>query len=252
MKRYGLIGFPLTHTFSPSYFNQKFANENINAFYEAYPIESIQLIKELIASTENLIGLSVTIPYKTQVISYLDLISKEANSIGAVNCIKIINGQLYGFNTDFIGFIESLKPLLRENIKSALILGSGGSSQAVQYALTQLNIEYKIVSSSGHGNYSYQDLSEEIIANNLLIVNTTPLGMYPILDMLPSIPYQFLTKEHLLYDLIYNPERTLFLQKGLAQKTTIKNGIEMLHVQAEKSWEIWNNQQKDDDFIPVR
>lgn len=251
-QQYGLIGFPLSHSFSPDFFNQKFEQNNIAAIYKSYPIEDIALLPKLLFEESGLKGLNVTIPYKTSVIPYLDFISKEAQQIGAVNCIKIAGAKLFGYNTDHYGFTASLKPLLAQGIKAALVLGSGGSAQAVIYALRQMNIAYQIVSHSGQGNYDYSDLNEEIIQSHLLIINTTPLGMYPHTENYPAIPYSFLSEKHLLFDLIYNPEQTAFLRQGAARGAAIKNGLEMLQLQAEKSWEIWNEEEDLTEFISLK
>lgn len=249
-QQYGLIGFPLSHSFSPDFFNQKFEQDNIAAIYNCYPIEDIALLPKLLIEVPELKGLNVTIPYKTSVIPYLDFISQEAQQIGAVNCIKIAGAKLFGYNTDHYGFTASLKPLLHQGIKAGLVLGSGGSAQAVKYALRQMNIAYHIVSHSGQGTYDYADLNEDIIQSHPLIINTTPLGMYPHTKEFPPIPYSFLSEKHLLFDLIYNPEQTAFLKQGAARGAVIKNGLEMLQLQAEKSWEIWN--EVDSEFISLK
>lgn len=240
MEQYGIIGFPLSHSFSPAYFTEKFAAEKMDCVYHSYSIDSIGQLPGLIKAKPEMCGLNVTIPYKTTVIPYLDFISKSAQAINAVNCLKIVEGKLYGFNTDHFGFTETLKPLLNNEMNKALVLGTGGSSKAVCFALSQLGIEYKLVSASGKGDLSYNELTGETLQEHLLIVNTTPLGMFPETGQCPDIPYQFLSEKHLLYDLIYNPKETLFLQKGKEHKSSIKNGYEMLIVQADKSWEIWN------------
>lgn len=236
---YGLIGYPLSHSFSPAYFNNKFATENIDGRYDAYAIPSVEDLKTLLQEHPQLKGLNVTIPYKEQVLPLLNEIDAAAREIGAVNCIKIEVGKLIGYNTDHIGFAESLKPLLQPQHTHALILGTGGAAKAVMYALSQLDIQYKIVSRTG-GDMQYADVDEGIMDIYKLIINTTPLGMYPAIDTAPEIPYQFIDSSHLLYDLVYNPEETLFLQKGKQQGTAIKNGYEMLILQAEASWQIWN------------
>lgn len=250
MQQYGLIGYPLSHSFSPKYFNQKFAAEKIDALYISYPIASIKEIENLI--NQNLSGINVTIPYKSAVIPFLNKINKAAKEIDAVNCVKIVEGKLYGFNTDQFGFAESLKPLLRKDMNSALVLGTGGSSKAVCYALRQLAINYKLVSASGKGDLAYEEITEEIMKSHLLVINTTPLGMHPKTEECPSIPYQFLNELHVLYDLIYNPTETLFLQKGKQQNAVVKNGLEMLHLQAEKSWEIWMDNEAIMDTIAIK
>lgn len=237
--QYGLIGYPLSHSFSPAYFNNKFATENIDGRYDAYAIPSVEDLKTLLKEHPHLKGLNVTIPYKEQVLPLLYETDAAAREIGAVNCIKIEVGKLIGYNTDHVGFAESLKPLLQTKHTHALILGTGGAAKSVMYALKQLGVEYKIVSRTG-GDMQYADVDKEIMDIYKLIINTTPLGMYPATDTAPEIPYEYLTKEHLLYDLVYNPEETLFLQKGKQQGATIKNGYEMLILQAEASWQIWN------------
>lgn len=241
MKQYGIIGYPLSHSFSPAYFNDKFAAEKIDAEYLSLPVKIITQVAGLQERYPDLMGLNVTIPHKTTIIPYLDFISTAAREINAVNCIKITDGKLHGFNTDYFGFGESLKSLLNNTLPTALVLGTGGSSKAICYALSQMGIEYKLVSATGKGDYAYAELNEKTVQENLLIINTTPLGMFPSIDACPDIPYHFLTENHLLYDLIYNPEETLFLQKGKAQHATIKSGYEMLLLQAEKSWQIWND-----------
>ena len=237
--QYGLIGYPLSHSFSPTYFNEKFVMENIDARYNAYAIPSVEDLKTLLKEYPQLKGLNVTIPYKEQVLPLLNEIDVAAREIGAVNCIKIEVGKLIGYNTDHIGFAESLKPLLQPQHTHALVLVTGWAAKDVMYALLKLGIEYKIVSRSG-GDIQYADVDEEVMNKHKLIINTTPLGMYPAIDIAPEIPYEYLTKEHLLYDLVYNPEETLFLQKGKQQGAAIKNGYEMLILQAEASWQIWN------------
>lgn len=241
MDQYGIIGNPLSHSFSPAYFNARFAREGIHSDYSAFPLDSISFLPGLIAAHPALRGLNVTIPYKTAVIPYLQGLSAPASAINAVNCIRIVEGKLFGFNTDHYGFSESLKPLLPTDSTDALVLGTGGSSKAVCYALEQLSLHYHLVSASGNGDYAYGDLSETIIRSHLLIINTTPLGMSPHTDECPGIPYHFLGEHHLLYDLVYNPEETLFLQKGREQGARTKNGYEMLLLQADQSWAIWNS-----------
>lgn len=237
----GLIGYPLSHSFSPSYFAEKFKTLGIeNSEYKAYSIDDIQKIDSIFDN--GVTGLNVTIPYKEQVIPFLDELSDEAYKIGAVNTIKIVDGKKIGFNTDVYGFEQSiLKQLNGTQVKHALILGSGGASKAVKYTLDKLGIENQIISRR-KPYLTYQELDEEIIKNHKLIVNTTPLGMYPNIDDCPDIPYVGLSAEHFLYDLVYNPEKTLFLKQGEIAKTSIKNGNDMLVLQAEKSWQIWNQQ----------
>lgn len=248
MKIYGLIGKKLEHSFSPNFFQQKFKLENIkDANYQLYPLQSIQEFNLLIQNNPNLSGLNVTIPYKTDIIPYLDKITSAAKEIRAVNTIKFESSlkslQLIGYNTDYIGFIESLKPFLKPYHSKALVLGTGGSSKAVQYALKQLNINFLMVSRNPiHQNQiDYSMLTKDLITEYKIIINTTPVGMFPNTEQKPNIPYSFLTPKHLLYDLIYNPEKTLFLQEGEKKGCQIKNGLEMLNIQAEYSWKIWNN-----------
>lgn len=236
---YGLIGYPLSHSFSPTYFNKKFATEGIGARYEAYPLANINELPALLKTNPTLQGLNVTIPYKQQVIPYLDAIDDAAKTIGAVNCIKITDDKLTGYNTDWIGFTESLRPLLQTQHTRALVLGSGGGAKAVVYALQQMGIAHSIVSRTG-GDYQYIKLTEAIICQHTIIINTTPLGMYPHVDDCPAIPYQYLSAQYLLYDLIYNPAETLFLQRGKDAGALTKNGYEMLLRQAEAAWAIWN------------
>lgn len=237
--QYGLIGYPLSHSFSPAYFNTKFASEKIGARYDAYAIPAIDELTALLKEHPLLKGLNVTIPYKEQVLPLLHDIDTAARDIGAVNCIDIRYGRLVGYNTDYIGFAESLRPLLQAQHTHALVLGTGGAAKAVIYALKQLGIEYKIVSRTG-GDMQYADVGEQVLKQYKLIINTTPVGMYPEIDKAPDIAYQYLGKEHLLYDLVYNPEETMFLQKGMQQGAIIKNGYEMLILQAEAAWQIWN------------
>ncbi|MFZ4263508.1 shikimate dehydrogenase family protein [Sphingobacterium sp. HJSM2_6] len=250
MRKLGLIGYPLSHSFSKKYYLEKFSNEGIKHIdYDLYPIPSINDFKALYNNTANLYGVNVTIPYKQEVIPLLNELSEEAKEIAAVNCIQIkrIEGQsepyLKGFNTDAYGFSESIKPLLKSHHKKALILGNGGATKAVIYSLKQLGIDYQIVSRKANGqSLSYDQLNENIIKDHLLIINCSPVGTYPNLDECPNIPYSGISKEHLLYDLIYNPEETKFLTIGKSKGATIKNGYEMLILQAEKNWEIWNQE----------
>lgn len=243
---YGIIGYPLAHSFSPAYFTNKFAKENIEAVYNAFPITSIDELPALIWANHNLKGLNVTIPYKESVLSYLHEIDEDAARVGAVNCITINRKVLKGYNTDIIGFKQSLIPVLQPYHKHALILGTGGGSKAVAFVLEQLGIPYVYVSRcKGNGIWAYDEITPEIIAQRHLIINTTPLGMYPNVDSYPPIPYYALTSHHLLFDLIYNPIETKFLDLGKQNGAAIKNGYEMLHIQAEESWNIWcrqNNQ----------
>lgn len=240
MKRYGLIGKKLTHTFSPSYFSKKFEDEKIfNSEYKAYELETISEILQLVDSGIN--GLNVTIPYKEAVIPFLDEMDDTASEIMAVNTIKIEKGLLKGFNTDFYGFKTSLLEKLEPNFNGkALILGTGGASKAVAHVLKKQNIPYKFVSRTS-GDLKYSDLSKDTIVDHKLIINTTPLGMYPKTDSKPDLVYEGFGNQHLAFDLIYNPEKTLFLACAEAQGAHILNGLRMLVLQAEKSWEIWNS-----------
>lgn len=244
---YGLIGYPLGHSFSAKYFNNKFAQEGIDNSYCLFPLKSIEELIDLLNNKPSLQGLNVTIPYKEKVISYLQNISPEAKAIGAVNVINITSSNtgrapiLSGYNTDWKGFSLSLIPLLSEKIKSALVLGTGGASKAVIFALKKLGIQAKSVSRNKSENcLTYSELTQEVIKRHLLIVNTTPLGMSPDIASFPDIPYQYLTEQHICYDLVYNPQVTEFMKKSEANGAKVKNGLEMLHLQAELSWEIWN------------
>jgi shikimate dehydrogenase len=244
-KVFGLIGQTVSHSFSKAYFDEKFFREGLRDYrYELFPLGNITEIETLLHDTKGLTGLNVTIPYKEQVIKYLDEVDGFAQKIGAVNVIRIKDGKLKGFNTDSEAFRETLEKWLPVDHKfKALVLGTGGSSKAVQEALHKLKIEYTLVSRDARkGVISYSDLEKDAsyVSNSKLIINTTPLGMSPNTEAMPPIDYELLTSEHFVYDLIYNPARTLFLQKAEMRGATIKNGLEMLHVQAEKSWAIWN------------
>lgn len=247
VNKYGLIGFPLGHSFSKKYFSEKFKKEGIKASYDLYPLESISELEQLLREESLLKGLNVTIPYKEAVLPYLSSISEEAKKIGAVNTIKIKISDsanekfLEGYNTDFIGFRDSLQPLLNEEIKNALILGTGGASKAVKFALESLGINTTYVSRHPKdGQLTYQELTSDIIDSNLLIVNTTPLGMSPNIDSCPEIPYHLLSSSHISYDLVYNPEITEFMKRSAQYGAKVKNGLEMLYMQAEAAWKIWN------------
>lgn len=237
---YGIVGYPLTHSFSPAYFNKKFETLGLEESYELFPIETIEDFKDILKANPELKGVNVTIPYKQTVIDFLDHIDATALAVGAVNCIKIEQGKTKGFNTDVTGFTDTLKPLLQPHHTAALILGTGGAAKAVAYALQQLGITYNLVSrNKRNGCLTYDGLDESIFQQHQLIINTTPAGMFPLTGNFPAIPYQFLNKAHLLYDLIYNPRETLFLQKGKAYGADTKNGYDMLIAQAEASWNIW-------------
>ncbi|MBO7478396.1 MAG: shikimate dehydrogenase [Salinivirgaceae bacterium] len=247
MKTYGLVGYPLGHSFSQDYFTKKFAAENIDAQYLNFQIEDIALFPEKVLTAPGLAGLNVTIPYKQKVMQFLDEIDETAQRIGAVNVVKIIrNGdkiRLRGCNSDVVGFENSLRPLLKPCHTQAFILGTGGASKAVRYVLEKLGIDYQFVSrnaDAANNILSYQQLTAELIENHKLIVNCTPLGMSPKTDACPDIPYSAIGPDHLSFDLIYNPETTLFLQKAKERGATIKNGLDMLIGQAVRAWEIWN------------
>ena len=244
MIKLGLIGYPLVHSFSKKYFNEKFDNENIkNVSYQNYELKNINELKSLIKRNSDLRGLNVTIPYKEKVIKYLDKIDEKYLNIGAVNVIKIIDNKLFGINTDYEAFKITLKEWLDNSFNSkALILGTGGSSKSVSLALKELNIDHNFVSRKKRKNvFSYDELLDiKTFSNYKLIINTTPLGMYPKINLLPNIPYRLITKNYFLYDLVYNPKTTKFLEKGKRKGAKIKNGLEMLHLQAELSWNYWN------------
>lgn len=244
-KIYGLIGFPLIHSFSQNYFNQKFEAEGIKARYLNFELPDIGDFMEVISEYPTLAGLNVTIPYKEQVIPYLNELDEDAAKIGAVNVIKIIRNKgslkFKGYNSDIIGFTDSISPLLNERRKKALVLGTGGASKAVVRGLENLGITATLVSRSAReGVITYEELTPEVMAENLIIVNTTPLGMYPHVDECPDIPYDCLTKEHLCYDLLYNPDVTMFMRKAEEYGAETKNGLEMLLLQAFAAWNIWN------------
>lgn len=242
MRVFGLIGYPLSHSFSKKYFTDKFEREGIaGCLYELFPLPTIEALLPLLQKQPELEGLNVTIPYKQQVLAYLDE-SKIPAGLNACNCINITGGRLTGYNTDVTGFELSIIPLLKSWHKKALILGNGGATAAVVFVLKKMGIDFDIVSRKkhDHSTLTYRNINKKIIADCSLIINTTPLGMHPDTGSCPDIPYQFITDRHLLYDLVYNPAKTLFLQKGEERGATIKNGEEMLVLQAEESWRIWN------------
>jgi shikimate dehydrogenase len=247
MRKFGLIGYPLGHSFSKQYFADKFSREKIvDCSYENYPISDISQLPDIINSEPELCGLNVTIPYKTQIIRFLDFIAKEAEEIGAVNVIKIKREKnktlLYGYNSDYIGVSDSLKQHLDNKIERALILGAGGASKAVYYALKNAGLTVQFVSIENEtGILPYSELTPDILSTTQLIVNTTPLGMFPNVETFPDIDYQCLGSEHILFDLVYNPEITTFLQKGIERGCTIVTGSKMLISQAERAWQIWND-----------
>lgn len=242
---YGLIGYPLGHSFSAKYFAEKFAAQGIDAAYRNFAIETIGLLPGILESNPALRGFNVTIPYKQQVMRFLDDIDETAKRIGAVNVVCVRRSgsgvRLMGHNADVVGFTESLRPLLKPQHKKALVLGTGGASKAVIYGLHLLGIRPQYVSRTRRGDIlAYEDITPGTLGEYKLIVNCTPLGMHPNVSNAPNIPYSALTPEHLLYDLVYNPEETLFLRKGRERGAAVKNGLEMLHLQAEASWNFWN------------
>ena len=248
MKCYGLIGYPLTHSFSARFFSEKFAREAIiGCSYRNFPIEHIGLLPKLISENEYLVGLNVTIPYKEQVIPYLFHIDAESAAIGAVNTIKIIRKKgkvdLLGFNTDAYGFGASLRPFLTKHFSRALILGTGGASKAAEHVLSGLGIDVTFVSRRPRGmnHLSYDQVTADVIGSNQIIINTSPIGMYPDINSFPVLPYEFLTPDHVLFDMVYNPPETRFMAMGKKMGASVINGLQMLHLQAEKAWEIWNS-----------
>ena len=243
MRRYGLIGYPLGHSFSQPFFTEKFKKEGIpDCVYQNFPIPEIAVLKEILANHTDLAGLNVTIPYKEQVIPFLHHMEPVVQAIGACNCIRIENGELTGFNTDVLGFERSLSEFLQPGHKKALVLGTGGAAKAICYVLEQKGIDYLVISRtpSSANQRSYEEVTPAIIDEYTLIVNTTPVGMYPKEDAWPTLPYEALSSKHYLYDLVYNPAKTQFLLRGEAQGAAIKNGMDMLVIQAEESWRIWN------------
>lgn len=245
MDKYGLIGYPLSHSFSKDYFNEKFENEGIDATYINYEILNVEGLSEIVHTTLELRGLNVTLPYKEQVVPLLDALSPEAEAIGAVNVIKVIHDgddvRLKGYNSDVIGFTQSIEPLLETHHRKALVLGTGGSAKAVFYGLKQLGLESHYVSRTKKpGCLTYEEITPEMVKEYNVIVNCTPLGMFPNIGSCPNLPYEAMDSRTLLYDLVYNPEQTLFLRKGEERLATTKNGLEMLLLQAFASWDIWN------------
>lgn len=246
MTTFGIIGYPLTHSFSKQYFTEKIEREDIpNAIYNTFPLNLIEDFPALLRNNPSLRGLSVTIPYKEQVLKYIDNLSDEVTEIGATNCIRIRDGVLKAFNTDVVGFEQTFVKQLKANHTKALILGTGGASKAVQYVLNKLSIEFLVVSRkefSTENFIRYQQVTESLVGEYNIVINTTPLGMSPDEETCPDIPYKFLTAEHYLYDLVYKPAKTLFLTKGEEQGALIYNGFEMLTIQAEENWRIWNEE----------
>ena len=241
MDKYGIIGFPLGHSFSRGFFTEKFAREGIDAQYLNFEIPDARMLLDVLRDNPELRGLNVTLPHKQAVIPLLDELSDEAREIGAVNVIRVRDGKLKGFNSDIIGFTESIKPLLKPHHKKALVLGTGGASKAIRVGLKRMGIEWKYVSRTPReGMMTYEDITAETLQEYSVIVNCSPVGMFPKVDEAPAIPYEYLTPKHLLFDCVYNPEDTLFMQKGREQGATVKNGLEMLHLQAIASWRFWN------------
>ena len=248
MDKYGLIGYPLGHSFSIGYHNQRFADEGINAKYINFEIANIEQLMEVISQNPELKGLNVTIPYKEKVMEYLDYISPEARAIGAVNVIRVIHEGskivMRGYNSDVIGFTQSIEPMLEKHHKKALVLGTGGASKAVAYGLKSLGIESVFVSRYERpGTIQYESITPEVVQEYNVIVNCTPLGMFPKIDTCPALPYDALDEHNILYDLIYNPDETLFMKRGAARGAAVKNGLELLLLQAFASWEFWNGKE---------
>lgn len=244
MKRFGLIGYPLSHSFSRKFFTDKFEREGLkDCVYELFPLKSIDQLPGLLKKHTDLRGLNVTIPYKQDVIKYLHR-SMLPGKISACNCIRVTEGSLEGYNTDITGFEKSFIPGLKTYHNKALVLGNGGATAAVTFVLQLHNIPYSIVSRQLRGGsvYTYSDLNEKIIREHRIIINTTPLGTFPDVSVYPPIPYDFIKEKHYLFDLVYNPSETMFLKKGAERGATVRNGYEMLEIQAEESWKIWNNE----------
>jgi shikimate dehydrogenase len=241
MDKYGLIGKNLDYSFSKDFFHEKFSEENIDALYENYNIGSISELEEIFKRESRLKGLNITIPYKTAAMGFMDEVERDAKKIGAINVVQFKDGKRIGHNTDCFGFMKALFPLLEKQHEKALILGTGGASKAVAHGLKSLGVDYTKVSRKPNKlQYSYDDLDEEVISENHLIINCTPLGMKPKIEDSPNIPYNGLTKQHLLFDLVYNPKVTQFLANGKIRGCSICNGQKMLEFQAERAWEIWN------------
>jgi len=239
---YGLLGKNIGYSFSRGYFSEKFQKENLDHQYTNFDLDQIDSVTDLLLDPK-IKGMNVTIPYKEEIIPFLDILDPIAKEIGAVNVIKFEKGKkTIGYNSDYYGFTTSLKPLLHDDITKALILGTGGASKAIAFALGKLGIHHTFVSRNpGIDDLSYQDLDKEVLKSNKLIINCTPLGTHPDIEAYPDIPYQYLTEKHVLYDLIYNPDQTAFMKKGILQGAKVTNGLKMLILQAEKSWEIWNS-----------
>lgn len=243
--QFGIIGKPLSHSFSKSYFENKFKELGLTDYsYDLFEISSIEAIKTVLIENKHLKGFNVTIPYKESIIPFLDELEGESEKIRAVNCVKIKEGKLIGYNTDYYGFAQSLKPFLDTNHQRALILGTGGASKAVAYALKKVGVEIYFVTSSANkktsNTFFYSELNEHVMKAFKMVVNTTPLGTFPNVEEAPDLPYHFFTEQHLAYDLAYNPTETVFLKRAKEKGSIVVNGLSMLQLQAEKSWEIWN------------
>lgn len=244
MQLYGLVGYPLTHSFSQKYFTEKFAQLGLSEThaYHNFSIPAIDQLEAAVLHKQNLKGFNITIPYKKQILSFLHHQTPAVQAMGACNCVHIQQQQLIGYNTDIIGFEQSLKPFLKQHHTKALILGTGGAAAAVEYVLQQLGIKWLNVSRTPKANgIGYEALDEQTMTTHTLIINTSPVGQYPAIQDAPNIPYALLTPAHHLFDLIYNPAETSFMQRGRQQGATVQNGYEMLVIQAEESWRIWNS-----------
>ncbi len=248
MRKFGLIGYPLGHSFSKKYFTEKFEREGLSdCRYEKFPLENIELLKDMLREEPDLFGFNVTIPYKSSIFPFLSHVADDAAGIGAVNVVKIRHSAgktaLYGYNSDIVGIRDTLAPFLKENIKQALVLGTGGSSRSVSYVLRSFGLKVILVSrSTKKGTLRYNDLTSKVYEDSGLIVNTTPAGMFPDTGSMPAIDYDKLNSGHILFDLVYNPEITMFLKTGSERGCTVISGLKMLYSQAEKSWEIWNDE----------
>jgi len=244
MKQYGLIGKTLSHSFSAKYFNEKFEKEGItDCHYELFELENIADIHQLLQKNPNLRGFNVTIPYKEAILPYLDELDIVVQEIGACNCVKVEDGKLIGYNTDVDGFMPTFLALMEMHHDKAIVLGNGGAAKAVIYSLEQWSLDPLVVARNpkNEKELPWNELTEEMVNSHKIIINTTPIGMWPHVNDFPDIPYQGIDRFHLVYDLIYNPEKTLFLKKAEEQDATIKNGMEMLEQQAETAWIIWNS-----------
>ena len=239
---YGLIGYPLGHSFSKGFFTEKFQREGIPAEYRNFEIPRADQLLDIVRQTPGLRGLNCTIPHKQAILPLLDELSDEARQIGAVNVIQMLpDGRLKGYNSDIIGFMDSLRPLLRDHHRKALVLGTGGASKAICLGLEKLDLAWTYVSRTPReGQFAYTELTSDVVREYEVIVNCSPVGMHPHTDECPPLPYEALTEHNLLYDLVYNPEETLFLKQGRERNAQVKNGLEMLHLQARASWTFWN------------